>query len=219
MTKPIDLTGQRFGRLLVLQMSPERRGKRKDVAWICRCDCGKITCVVTGALRHGHSKSCGCLNLEILRAPREHRRNANHKRNSYRRRWKAMVSRCTNPLNHAWKDYGGRGIKVCDRWLDFENFYQDMGDPPDPSYTLDRIDNNGPYSPENCRWVTRAEQQRNRRNNLIIEAFGERKCLMDWARDERCRVGDEGLRRRIKHGWEPESAITTISKNWKGNAL
>lgn len=122
--------------------------------------------------------------------------------------WDAMVQRCTNPNSTAWKDYGARGITVCERWLTFENFYADMGDRPFPGASLDRINNDGNYEPGNVRWVTRVENARNTRINRFIEHRGERLCLSAWA--EKAGISPSLLSARIgRLGWTFERAVST----------
>lgn len=157
MGKLVDLTGQSFGRWTVLN----REGKKGGfVSWLCRCECGKRNVVASNSLRTGNSKSCGCYTLEKITT---HGKNKNYVIAPEYKTWHMMVQRCTNPNNDGYGDYGGRGIKVCDRWLNFEDFYADMGDRPSLKYSLDRIDNNGNYEPSNCRWATQTDQSRNQR--------------------------------------------------------
>jgi hypothetical protein len=156
----IDLTGQRFGRWTVLG-NPERHhyGTEVYLRWPSRCDCGTQRSVWGNALRTGRSTSCGCLHREKTTA-----RVTTHGMSGTRvyQCWQDLLRRCLNRDHRQYDDYGGRGIAVCKRWETFENFYADMGDPP-PGLSIDRINNDGNYEPSNCRWTTRAEQNRNRR--------------------------------------------------------
>lgn len=123
--------------------------------------------------------------------------------------WVGMRVRCRDKNNREFHNYGGRGITVCDRWMSFENFLADMGPRPDGT-TLDRVDADGSYCPENCRWADVHQQQRNRRNNHAVTAFGETKLLVEWTEDPRCKVTFGVLRQRlVKQGWSPEKAIAT----------
>lgn len=156
-----DKTGLRFGRLVVV----ERRDNTQNnmARWLCRCDCGKQTVVISASLQHGHTQSCGCLNRESLVTV-----NSTHKRSRtpIYRVWATMLQRCNNPKNANYKYYGGRNIKVCSRWLIFENFLKDMGERPKGT-SIDRINNNGNYEPGNCRWSNASKQMKNRRPNWL----------------------------------------------------
>ncbi len=165
MSKKVEMIGKRFGRLTVIEESPTR--KNKTVYWICKCDCGDTTKPIKGtALRDGTTKSCGCLLPEVTR-----KRCFVHGLRQTRlyRIWDNMIQRCTNPNRTEYKNYGGRGITVCDEWKnDFQTFYDwAMAHGYADNLTIDRKDNDKSYSPDNCRWSTMKEQQNNRRNNRI----------------------------------------------------
>lgn len=160
-----DISGRRFGRLLVISADPERRGGH--IAWRCQCDCGAEVTIVGWSLRRGVSQSCGCLRQEKARVtPRTH----GLKQSPEYSVWLAMRQRCGNPKHVSYKHYGERGIKVCPEWHDFGVFYRDMGPRPSPRHSIDRINVDGDYRPGNCRWATPSEQRRNQRAHNPAEA-------------------------------------------------
>jgi len=186
----IDLTGQRFERLVVV--SRATNNDEGSARWNCLCDCGGTTIALCRDLRSGNTHSCGCFCKDRIREV-----NSTHgmSETSTYSIWKTLRQRCANPNDPAYKNYGGRGITVCDRWNRFENFYEDMGERPS-SMSIDRRDNNGNYCPENCSWETRKNQNRNARSNVTIKYDGKTQCMAAWA-EELC-VDYETLRRRLK---------------------
>lgn len=197
-----DLTGQTFGRLTVTGKYPlSLNGRRAN--WICRCVCGAEVILRDRALISGNTRSCGCLARD-LRADR-HRTHGRSKTREYGR-WNSMVQRCINPQVASYPRYGGRGITVCDRWRTFENFLADMGPIPSPEYQIDRIDNQGDYSPENCRWADRRTQMNNKGCTCWIEWRGERKPLTNWA--DVTGIPACEIHRRLKRGWSVDRALT-----------
>lgn len=205
-----DLTGCRFGRLVVVCES--HKTSRGRWFWLCRCDCGKESRVQPHYLLSGRIKSCGCKRASGIHSA-THRLTGTWVYYTYR----GMISRCTSPSDRAFKNYGGRGIKVCDRWLSGEGgllgvqcFYLDMGDKPSSKHSLERIDVNGDYSKENCTWVPIGAQTKNTRANRRITIFGETRILSEWAAQYGVRPGMIG--RRLAKGWPPELAVTTPSR-------
>ena len=201
MTLKKDMSGKRCGRLVVI--SESGRDLSGNVLWLCQCDCGKETTVSGDKLRSGNTTSCGCYMSELRKYM--HVTHGKSKSRIYSI-WQNMIQRCQNNKATKWNIYGGRGIVVCDRWKIFDNFYEDMGDPPDNT-TLDRIDPNGNYEKDNCRWATTNVQTRNRRNNNIIEFNGKTQPITDWAKE--LKVDPNTLSTRLVRGWTVEKAFTT----------
>lgn len=201
-----DRVGCRFGRLVVLDRA-ENIGTR--VAWVCACDCGNLTIAITSNLTRGHTQSCGCMKKE--RAGRAQLKHGRSKTPIYGV-WCNMRTRCENKNNARYADYGARGTKVCERWLVFDNFYADMGDAPE-GMTLDRKDNDGDYSPENCRWATPQEQNSNTRKNTFLTFAGKTQTVSAWAHEKGMRQSRLWL--RLAAGWTVDKALTTPVRNMK----
>jgi hypothetical protein len=158
-----------------------RPNKFKHSTWVCVCDCGSETTPETLKLRSGHTTSCGCLARELHGKIQLSHGGCIGGISAEYSVWRGMISRCNSPANRTYANYGGRGIKVCERWLKFENFLADMGKRPDGT-TLDRENNDGDYEPGNCRWATAAQQNRNKRSNIWVHLDdGTKVVLKDYA--------------------------------------
>lgn len=205
MSKPLQLLGQKFTRLLVVaDAGNDRHNKRQ---WLCECDCGLLSIVCGSVLKKGATKSCGCFDREsTAERNRLLKRKFTHDEVKSRAVWKAMMRRCYEASETGYHNYGGAGIVVCELWHDFKNFYADMGAPQD-GMSIDRIDPSGSYSPENCRWATRQEQNRNKKFHIYLEHNGEKKLLVEWA--EELGVEESALRTRKNMGWTDEAILTT----------
>lgn len=201
----IDLTNKVFNRLKVIKFS-----HRSTTAtyWHVLCLCGTKRIVNGGDLKNGHTQSCGCLNRE--RSSNRHRKHGMRKTKTWNC-WQLIKARCLNTKNQYYYLYGGRGIEICDKWLNsFENFLADMGEKPDGK-SIDRIDTNGNYDPKNCRWSDAYEQANNTRTNVKIEYNGEILTLSQWAR--RMNLQIQTLSYRLKQGWPIEDALK--SPTWR----
>lgn len=197
----IDLTGQRFERLVVL----ERVGFRNhEITWLCQCDCGKRKLIKGGNLRKRLTRSCGCLAKEQTSAMM---RTHGMTQTRVYRIWAAMHRRCYEYKFKQFSDYGGRGIEVCESWHSFENFFADMGNPPSPSHSLDRKDVNGHYHPDNCKWATALEQGSNKRDNTLITFRDKTQTLSEWARETGLQVAT--VCQRLRRGASIERALTS----------
>jgi hypothetical protein len=200
MGRILDLSGQTFGRLIV--SSEHKQGSAGGRLWLCHCTCGNKKFVESGYLRTGGTRSCGCLRREKC-SGKTHGK-------SYTKTydcWARIKKRCYNPTRSSFPNYGGRGIIVCERWKNsFENFFEDMGEIPD-GYTIERIDVNGNYCKENCRWATHKEQGRNKRTNRFLTLNGETRCLSEWV--EITKISKSTILNRFCRGWTVEKALTT----------
>lgn len=197
----INLAGKRFGRLVVIGIS---HNTHYGHYWECICDCGKNKKVFGGHLRNGKTKSCGCLNQDTTRF-----RNTTHGMTKTRIFvvWQNMIKRCENPNNHAYNHYGGRGIKVCNRWHQFARFFEDMGLQPTDKHQIDRTNNDKGYCKENCKWVLPQDNSRNRRNNVNLTIDGVTDCVVEWAKQ--FSISAAVVYSRIKKGWGEIEALTT----------
>lgn len=203
MPKFNDLTGKKFGRLTVICRADNTKSKK--VRWLCKCDCGKTTEVVSSNLTVGKTQSCGCLNREhLLQAITKHGMRKSRIYNI----WLHMIDRCENPKNTNFAFYGGRGITICKEWHDpiiFAKWAKSNG--YSDKLTIDRIDVNKGYSPQNCRWASRKVQSRNKRDTRYITYNGKRQSLMDWV--DEYNLTEWALRNRIRRGWSIDRALNT----------
>lgn len=210
MGKFIDLTGQRFGKLIVQKrLSNTKYG---SAIWLCRCDCGNEVEAIGSNLRSGKHLSCGCLKLQkaIERISSYNKIHASQRNKRIFRIWVHMRQRCENPKSDSYVWYGMRGISVCDDWHTFENFEQwALKNGYAPNLTIDRIDVNGDYTPKNCRWITMKEQAYNRRDNQRLSFNGKTLTITEWARLLGCSY--TCIYYRIKAGWPLSEVLSTPS--------
>lgn len=203
----IDISGKTFGRLKAIE--PFGKTKSRVAVWKCVCECGNVSYVDGSSLRTGRTRSCGCLNKENSSL-----KNTIHGKSTTRvyKIWQKIKDRCHNKKNDHFNCYGGRGITVCEEWeKDFMSFYNwAMRHGYRDDLTIDRIDVNGNYCPENCRWSTQKEQTNNTRKNKILEMKGEKHTLKQWS--EIKNINYSSLRKRIKLGWGIEKALLTPIK-------
>lgn len=204
--KVIDLTGMQFGELTVCYDSGEK--SHGNVVWTCKCACGNVTNVNSGNLIRGNTKSCGHLRGKWI----THGCTDTPEYTT----WSSMIKRCTNPKDESYHNYGGRGIRVCDRWLHaFENFYADMGPRTSNSHSVDRRDNDGNYEPGNCYWATKEEQDNNRRTNRIVYFKDKKYTIAQLSKEYGIEYGT--LLQRLNRGWPVERAVETTSINYNNN--
>lgn len=197
-----DLTGRKFGILTVLEF--DSKTKNRKIKWKCHCDCGNETIVTGENLRSGNTKSCGCIHKEKFHHTTHGKRNTR-----IYRIWRNMLNRCECKSHTEYNRYGGRGITVCDEWKDFITFYDwAMSHGYSDDLTIDRINVNGNYCPENCRWATTKEQSRNTRRNRILEYNGKSQCVADW--ESETGIPRTLIQQRIDRlGWSVEKALST----------
>lgn len=206
MSKLVDMVGRRFGRLIVIKQDGY---DNHNAAWECACECGKTHRARGTHLRSGRIKSCGCLNRDMVIA--RHLTHGLTGTTEYGS-WIAMRGRCYDQKhNNQFKNYGGRGIVVCDRWRNsFENFLSDMGPKPSAAYSIERRDNNGNYEPSNCCWADAKTQQSNKRNTHFVTFEGKTFSCAEW--DRLLGFGRQLVYSRIRKGWSTEKAITTMPR-------
>jgi len=208
--KRVDLSGSRFGLLVVNAYAGLDSGG--NASWSCLCDCGSCVVVRGSRLRAGETASCGCLRSNTAARSGVVRGDGTLGKGDARRSiystWTAMRARCSSPSHPAYKSYGGRGITVCERWSSFENFLADVGERPFPGAELDRIDNNKGYSPENCRWVDVKTNSRNRRSARMINTPKGEMLLCEAA--ELSGISAQVLASRIRRGFPTEKLFDPV---------
>ncbi len=198
-----NLIGERFGKLIVESFSHNHL-TRPTLVWLCKCDCGNYKLILGENLtKTKGTKSCGCLAI-LTQTPTIHGQSNNRTYKS----WNALKNRCLNVNDEHYWDYGGRGITVCEKWLTFEGFYEDMGDRPE-GMTLHRKNNYKGYNKENCVWADAKTQSREKRNNTLITFKGKTKCLSAWA--EEYHLPANTIINRLKRLWGIEKSLTTPS--------
>lgn len=206
MPKALDLKGQKFHRLTVL--NKKGLSSNNKIQWECRCDCGKVLIVIGSNLKLGKIKSCGCLKNQMIKE-----RSFIHGKSRTRIHniWWSVIQRCTDKNSHAYNRYGGAGILLHEKWLDFKSFYEwSINHGYQEDLTLDRIDNKKGYNPENCRWISMKDQQRNRTNNRYITIDGVTKMLCEWG--EETGIKPATIASRIKRGSPKERWLAPVPK-------
>lgn len=206
-----DLTGQRFNRLIIVEYAG-RTGKKGDHVYRCVCDCMNEITTRGYCLTMGDTKSCGCLLKQAQKRLVQSNRIHDMSWSREWRIWSGIKTRCTNPKRRSYKDYGGRGILMCDRWANgedgltgFECFLKDIGLRPTPKHSVERVDNDGNYEPENCKWIPRSEQVRNTRVTVRLAHEGITRTAMEWSAITG--VTAREITRRMGRGWTAERAI------------
>lgn len=197
-------SGASFGNLTAVKPGEDRVHPSGKITrrWVCLCKCGNFALIDVGALPSGHTKSCGCIQRQ---KSKDFLTTHGKSRAPEYLIWSEMKSRCSNPNGKYYKNYGGRGIRVCDEWKSFESFFSYVGPRPTPFHTIDRIDNNGNYEPGNVRWATRRQQNANQRRSVTYTVDGKTECLSEWARISG--ICSNTIRHRIKLGIPIKDAI------------
>lgn len=202
MIQEINLVGQRFGRLVAIERF-KGDDKKDYTRWVCLCDCGNQKIIARASLRNGETQSCGCLQKEdVSRRQKTHGKSRTKEYYS----WRNMLRRCYDVNSVGYENYGGRGISVCNDWHIFENFLADMGLKPE-GYSIERIDNDGNYEKNNCKWATKQEQNSNTRQNRIITYNNKTQTLEAWARE--LNISSQTLSKRLDAWNDVEKAFTT----------
>ncbi|UGO47741.1 HNH homing endonuclease [Bacillus phage vB_BanH_McCartney] len=208
-----DYIGKKYNRLTIISyVGVNKQGYK---TFKCTCECGAEKNVTLTKLKRGDTKSCGCLTLD-----RTKETNIKHGKRHTRlyNIWRGMKLRCDNENDPNYINYGGRGIAICNEWYDFETFYTwATGHGYADNLTIERVDVNQGYYPENCTWANATEQSRNRRSNKYITLFEETKTLVEWLQDERTAMSRDTYNARVRKGWSPEKSLTTPVKKYKRN--
>lgn len=212
MGRVIDITGEKFGRWTIVSRASNRGTAAQ---WVCICSCGTIRTVLAQTLKNGSSKSCGCLMAELssIRSTKHGATKKGCKSVEYIT-WVSMRGRCRNPNEQWFHVYGGKGVKICERWSGSEgfiNFLSDMGNRPSAQHSIERIDSNGDYEPSNCVWATKIQQSRNTSRNRLLTHSGETHCLAEWA--EIRGIPRKTLAGRLRYGWTLGQALEFDIRN------
>lgn len=208
MTHYTDIKGKRFGRLVALEYLGHSM-------WRCKCDCGTVKDIAFNSLNKGYTVSCGCYHRDVCSGKPAINRTHNMRNTPEYNIWSMMKNRCVNPNCNRHQFYKDKGVKVCDRWLGpdgFIHFIEDMGMRPGPNHSIDRIDNDGDYCPENCRWATDKEQANNHNNNFIVEYNGRRQTLALWCEELSLPYGTIWM--RFRRGWSAKKAFEQPLRRW-----
>jgi len=201
-----DIVGLRFGLLEVISYV---KTENKKSYWFCMCDCGSEKIIYGNDMKRGATISCGCFNKKRTIEMGHNNRKHGETKSRLHNIWSGMKGRCQNNNNPKYKDYGGRGITVCDEWQTFEPFRDwALANGYQEGLTIDRVDNDGDYTPSNCRWATVVEQAKNKRNNKIISINGEAHCLAEWA--AKTGLKEDTISMRIKRGWPSEQLLKPV---------
>lgn len=215
-----DLTGKKFNRLTVIERAGSN--KNKQALWLCKCDCGNEVKVISADLKSGHTKSCGCLHIQrIIQYNKQTKSTHNMTNTRLYKIWYTMKQRCYYTKHKSYNNYGAKGIRICQEWInDFQSFYDwaiKNGYDENAKYgkcTLDRIDVNGNYEPDNCRWVDMKVQTRNRTNNHLLTYNGETHCISEWA--EKLNIPKYAIMNRLRQKWNLQKIFNTPIRKRKG---